>query len=111
VPHRVDPKRYAFFEKALAFMNSRGERPVIVLNPIYPTVLAALEEYGFPERAASLAYLAKLHRRFNFVVVNCEDIHAWHGSPKDFSNPTHVNWQNMRRMLGYIVGHSSGALS
>ena len=106
----VDPRRYAFFEKTLAFMNARGERPVIVLNPIYPSVLAELDKHGFPERVASLAYLAKLHHRFDFVLVNCEDIHAWNGSPKDFSNPTHVNWRNMRRMLGYIVGHSDDTL-
>ena len=106
----VDPRRYAFFERTLAFMNARGERPVIVLNPIYPSVLAELERYGFPERAASLAYLARLHRRFDFVVVNCEDISEWSGSRRDFSNPTHVNWRNMRRMLGYIVGHSDDAL-
>jgi hypothetical protein len=100
VRQKIDPRRYEFFEKTLAFMNARGERPVIVLNPIYPSVIAELEKYGFPERAASLAYLRALHKRLDFVVVNCEDIRVWGGSPKDFSNPTHVNWRNMRRMLG-----------
>jgi hypothetical protein len=110
-PGRTDPKRYVFFERALAFMNARGERPVIVLNPVYPTVLAALEHYGYPQRATSLAYLQALHRRFDFVLVDCQDIRDWGGSARDFSNPTHVNRVNMRRMLTYIAGHSDGALS
>ncbi|MGH3130221.1 MAG: hypothetical protein ACRDNX_05345 [Gaiellaceae bacterium] len=106
----VDPRRYVFLERALAYMNARGERPVIVLNPIYPTVLAELEKYGFPQRKASLEYLRKLHRRFDFVLVNCQDIRKWGGSPTNFSNATHVDWLNMRRMLRYIDARSDGAL-
>jgi len=107
----IDPKRYAFFERTLAFMNARGERPVIVLNPIYPTVLAELERYGYPQRKAALAYLQTLHGRFDFVLVDCQDIRAWGGSARDFSNPTHVNQRNMRRMLAYIVRNAGGVLT
>ena len=38
-------------------MNEQGSRPVIVLNPIHPHVLAALRGRGFPARKAALAYL------------------------------------------------------
>ncbi|MDQ2967528.1 MAG: hypothetical protein M3R37_04325 [Actinomycetota bacterium] len=107
----VNPARYEFFEKALAFMNKHGARPVIVLNPIHPKVLAALRERGFPAHKASLAYLHALHRRFDFVVVDCQDIRRWGGSSQDFANATHVNLHNMRRMLRYIVAHSEGALN
>ncbi len=91
-------------------MNERGERPVIVLNPVYPTVLAELKRYGFPLAAQSLAYLEQLQRRLDFVLVNCQDIRTWGGTAEDFSNPTHVNERNMRRMLRYIVAHSDRAL-
>src|SRR5207245_8477634 len=37
------PGRFDYFDRTHRFMNARGEVPVIVLNPIYPTVLAALE--------------------------------------------------------------------
>lgn len=107
----ADRARYAFFERTLAFMNSRGERPVLVFNPIYPTVLAELERHGFPARAASLEYLARLHRRFDFVVVDCQDIRAWGGKPDGFMNATHVNSRSMQQMLRFIVAHSDGALS
>ncbi|MGD0166879.1 MAG: hypothetical protein ABSC51_06260 [Gaiellaceae bacterium] len=105
-----DPKRFVWFKRALAFMNAHGSRPVIVFNPIDPTVLAELRKYGNPEIKTSLAYLRKLSKQYHFVVVNCEDIRTWGGSAKDFTNPAHVNRRNMRRMLRYIVAHSDGAL-
>jgi hypothetical protein len=108
---RVDPRRYVWFERAIEFMNEQGARPVIVLNPIHPQLLAELRRYGFAGRARALSYLRRLHRRLDFVVVDCQDIRRWRGSATDWSNATHVNRRNMRRMLRYIVAHSEGALA
>jgi hypothetical protein len=106
------PSRNSFFERTLAFMNSRGERPVIVLNPVYPTVLAELRRHGFPELEESMSYLRGLRRRgFDFVLLNCQDIRTWGGLPEDFANPTHVNLRNMRRMLEYVVARTGRELS
>jgi hypothetical protein len=105
-----DPKRVQLFEHLLAYLNARGERPVIVLNPVYPTVYAALKQYGLPVATSSLQYLRSLRARYNFVVANCEDIHTWGGTASDWIDPTHVNELNMRRMLRYIIAHSDGAL-
>jgi hypothetical protein len=91
-------------------MNSLGARPVIVFNPIYPTLLAELEKHGSPLLTSSLQYLDGLHRRFHFVVVNCEDSRKWGGTDYDWANPTHIDRANMRRMLRYVVAHSDGAL-
>jgi hypothetical protein len=104
------PGRFAYLDRMLAFMNSRGEVPVIVLNPLYPSVLAAEEKLGFPAHRATMEKLAQLHKRFRFVVVNCEDIRKWHGTTYDWSNASHVSRPNMRRELRYIVAHSDGAL-
>lgn len=109
-PSPTPPKQRVYFERTLAYMNRHGARPVLVLNPIYPTVLAELERFGFPGRQAALEYLAALRSRFDFVLVDCEDISRWGGSPTDFVNATHVNRANMRRMLRYVVAHSKGAL-
>jgi hypothetical protein len=92
-------------------MNARGERPVIVFNPVYPTILAELNKYGDPLATASLNYLRTLHSRYDFVVVDCQDIHTWGGTDYDWTNPTHVDRTNMRRMLRYIVTHADGALN
>ena len=106
----ADPSRFFYFERALAFMNERGEEPVIVLNPVYPTVLAALKKYGYAGRRATLEKVAELHKRFRFVFVDCQDIRTWGGNDYDWTNATHVNRANMRRLLRYVVAHSQGAL-
>ena len=106
----IDPKRYVFFEQMIAWANEHGSRPVIVLNPIYPSVLQELNKYGFPMKKASMQYLRDLQRRLDFAVVDGQNIYAWGGKPIDFANATHVNWKNMRRLLEYIVARSDGAL-
>ena len=106
-----DPARFQLFEHLIAEMNALGTRPVIVLNPIYPTVLAELEKYGSPLSTSSLDYLRRLQSRYAFVVVDCQDSRKWGGTDYNWTNPTHVNRANMRRMLRYIVTHSDGALN
>lgn len=105
-----DPARFQLFEHLLAYLNGRGERPVIVFNPVYPSVLAELDKYGDPLATASLDYLHGLQSRYDFVVVDCEDIHRWGGTDSDWANATHVDRANMRRMLRYVVSHANGAL-
>lgn len=104
------PGRFLYFDRALAFMNEHGEVPVIVLNPVYPTVLAELKKYGYASRRATLDKLAELHKRYRFIFVDCQDIRTWGGNDYDWTNATHVNRANMRRMLRYVVAHSDGAL-
>jgi hypothetical protein len=104
------PDRFLYFDRALAFMNKRGEEPVIVLNPVYPTVLAELEKYGYAGRVATLEKIAELHERYRFVFVDAQDIRKWGGTAADWSNATHINRANMRRLLRYVVAHSRGAL-
>jgi hypothetical protein len=106
----ADPQRFVYLRRMLAFMNGRGEVPVIVLNPIYPSVFALEEKSGFAAYRATLIKLAQLKKRFHFVVVDCEDIHKWHGTSYDWSNASHVNRRNMRHELRYIVAHSDGVL-
>jgi len=108
-PH-YPANRFELFEHLLAYLNARGERPVIVFNPLYPSVYAELERYGNPVTSTSLDYLSSLRKRYAFVVVNCEDIHSWGGTDYDWKNASHVDQRNMRRMLRYIVTHSNGAL-
>jgi hypothetical protein len=110
VAPQYDAKRFHLFEHLLAYMNARGERPVIVFNPLYPTVYAELERFGNPVITSSLNYLHSLRSRYDFVVVDCENSHTWGGTDYDWKNATHVDQFNMRRMLRYIAAHSGGAL-
>ncbi|HUZ16660.1 MAG TPA: hypothetical protein VMU72_10875 [Gaiellaceae bacterium] len=110
-PRHIDPKSTKFFRKLLGFVNAQGATPVIVLNPIYPTVLAAREKYGFPELKAAKTYLAWLRKRYRFVLVNGEDIRTWGGKASDFTNIDHIDRANMDRLLRYVVSHSNGVLT
>ncbi len=107
---RLGSKRLVWFERALAWMNAHGATPVIVLNPIYPSVWRLIQRRGAARPKQALATLRRLQRRYRFVVVDCEDISRWGGKAKDFNNATHVDQQNMRRMLRYVVARSRGAL-
>jgi hypothetical protein len=109
-PVSINPATTTYFQRLLAFANKHGATPVIVLNPIYPTVLAEHLKYGFPEQKAAETYLAWLRKRYRFVVLNCEDIRTWGGTKSDFFNYDHVDRANMNIMLGYIVAHSRGIL-
>lgn len=111
VPRHIDPAQTKWFQKLLGFINGQGTTPVIVMNPIYPTVLAAREKYGFPALKAAKTYLAWLHKHYRFVLVNAENIKTWGGKASDFSNVDHIDRANMTRLLAYIVKHSSGVLT
>jgi hypothetical protein len=105
------PKQLSFFEQALGWMNAHGATPVIVLNPVYPSVYRLLQERHSQREKEALAELHKLQQKFRFVVVDCSNISKWGGKARDFNNATHVNRRNMRRMLRYVVAHSHGALN
>jgi hypothetical protein len=109
--YHIDPAKTTYFQKLLTFANNQGATPVIVLNPIYPKVLAARKKYGFPELKAANVYLAWLHQQgFKFIALNCEDIRTWGGLASDFSSIDHIDRYNMNRLLTYVVAHSNGVL-
>jgi len=108
--YHIDPNKTRYFQKLLRFANDQGATPVVVLNPIYPKVLAARRKYGFPELKAANVYLAWLHARYKFIALNCEDIRTWGGAASDFSSIDHIDRYNMNRLLTYVVAHSNGAL-
>jgi len=111
-PRYINPSSTKWFRKLLSFANAQGATPVIVLNPIYPTVFKLREKYGFPELKAAKAYLAWLRRKhYRFVFVNGENIHKWGGKASDFNNIDHIDRKNMDRLLRYVVRHSDGVLT
>ena len=74
------------------------------------SVLAELNKHGYAGRRATLEKVAQLHKRYRFVFVDAQDIRNWGGTATDWSNATHINRVNMRRLLRYVVAHSDGAL-
>jgi hypothetical protein len=107
---RIDPANTKYFQRLLGFVNAHGATPVVVLNPIYPSVLAKLRHYGFPKRRAAAVYLRWLHKRYRFRVVDGEDIRKWGGRTSDFINVDHIDRANMRRLLRYVIAHTGRIL-
>jgi hypothetical protein len=108
---RYTNRELSYFTKTLAFLNAHGATPVIVLNPVYPSIYQLLQKRHSQREAEALAELHKLQKRYRFVVVDGSDIRVWGGKARDFSNATHINRANMRRLLRYVVKHSHGALT
>jgi hypothetical protein len=99
-----NPRRYRHFERAVRYMNGRGAAPVIVLNPIHPRILAELRRHGFPGRKTALDYLGSLRARgLRVIVVDGQDVARWGGNGRDWTNATHINRVNMRRLVAYVA--------
>jgi hypothetical protein len=82
-----------------------------VLNPIHPRVLAELRRHGFPGRKTALDYLGSLRARgMRVVVVDGQDVARWGGTARDWTNATHINRLNMRRLLAYVARVARGEL-
>jgi hypothetical protein len=110
-PQHIDPAHTKWFLKLLSFIKAQHRTPVIVLNPMYPSILAARRRYGFPELKAAMDYIAYLrHQHYRFVFINAEDIRKWGGSAANFSNFDHIDRTNMSKLLAYVVAHSNGIL-
>jgi hypothetical protein len=104
------PSHYRAFEDLLRWMNQHGARPVVVFTPFHPAVervLAANHDLG---HSLDVEYLRSLQKRLNFVFIDLWDIKTFGGDPNGFYDPTHVDVNNMRRMLTYVVEHDQGVL-
>jgi hypothetical protein len=98
------------FERLLEYLNDNGITPVLVMNPIHPQLLAEMIRQGDARYTWTIRCLDALHSRYRFRFVDLRSIKTFGGSAEDFADPTHVDTQNMDRMLRYIVAHDDGAL-
>ena len=98
------------FRQILGWMNDHGSTPVLVVDPIHPTLLAAYERWGFPRRQRGLRALALLHRRYRFVVVDTTELSSFGGSPDGFTDARHLDERNMQKVLRHVVASSGDVL-
>ncbi len=111
ISHRLPTEHEQLtFEHLLGYLNGHGITPVVVTNPLQPRLLAALNRRGNPRYRWSVDYLDALHAKYRFDFIDLTSIKTFGGSPSDFSDPTHVDTENMDRMLRYIVAHDDGIL-
>src|SRR5262249_39046496 len=102
-------KRY--FEDAVADMNRWGVEPVIVLGPVHPAYRAAMGGPAYDRLNAQFTqYLASLHGRLRFTVVDARAVASFGGSDSEFYDAIHLHVANMRKMLAEAVQEAGAAL-
>lgn len=103
IPSKVTRTR-RYFEKTLAYMNSRGMAPLLIMMPVHPKVIRAVRDEHWDNRRASFAeYLAGLQERYRFTVLDFTFIESFNGDPSAFYDGVHMKRSNMRRLLRAAV--------
>ena len=108
---RLSPEAERYFEKTLAFMNSLGAEPVVVVSALHPVLLAAVEPIGWAARHRDvLAYLDSLHSRYRFQVLDYSRIGSFGGSPQAFYDGYHMTVANTRKLVDAVLAADGSAL-
>ena len=90
----------SYFEQTLEFLNAHGTRPVIVLMPVHPRVLAVMRRHGMGgEREKFRAYLAGLEAEYDIKVLDFTKISSFNGSRDWFYDGVHVTRRNANRII------------
>ena len=108
-PKQTRSRRY--FEKTIALFNGIGVKPVIVIMPYQPRVLAAFRAVGWERKVDALrAYLAGLQRAgLRFVVLDYLEIASFNGDANGFYDGAHITVANARRVIRQAVRDAPGA--
>jgi hypothetical protein len=103
----AEPRRY--FERTLAAMNSWGIQPVFVLTPIHPTLHKLIGPLGWDKRHQKvLGYLASLHSKYRFTVIDMTSTATFGGTPDGFYDGSHMKVANLRLMLDAVIARDPG---
>jgi len=102
-----DTRAMAYFTRTLRLLNRNHIRPLILIMPYHPQALNAFMSVGWGAKQAWLrSYLKKLHRTYDFRVVNCLSISSFHGDPNGFYDGAHLTAANSRRLIRYVVSQA-----
>ena len=99
-PSRLQPERCRYFEQTLRFMNSRGDRTVVVLAPMQPTFYAAVRHNGWGLRHAKVMhYLHELQGRYRFDLLDLSRPSSVHAAADGFYDGVHMRPETCRRVF------------
>lgn len=105
-PHSL-PQLY--LQRSLAAANSWGVRPLIVIPPMHPKLLAAVQQLGWRDAHRwLLGTLADLHTRYRFDVADMSSIDAFGGTPDAFYDPVHMRPANTDRLVDVLASRYPG---
>jgi lysophospholipase L1-like esterase len=85
--------------RGLAAANSWRVRPLIVIPPLSPRLLAAVRPYGWEEHHREvLDMLASLQQRYRFDIADMSTINTFGGTPNAFYDAVHMRPKNAARL-------------
>ena len=109
VYHEMDPEAQRYFVQTLAFMNSHGATPILVLTPINPRLRRIVGPLGWEQRHRQVvAYIQSLRSRFRFDFIDVTDITTFRGDPQQFFDGVHMTALNTRRVIDYVLKQTGG---
>jgi hypothetical protein len=103
-PPRIDPGPAHYFGMTLRLMNDMGAKPTVVLAPLQPRYLAAIEHHGWEARDhLVLAYLQGLQKRVRFNVLDFSRPSSVGGSATGFYDGVHLRPATTRLVVAGVL--------
>jgi hypothetical protein len=103
-PPRFEPQAVHYFEMTMRLLNDLGVKPVIVLAPLQPQYLAAIEHHGWDVRhRLMLAYLRGLARVDRFSLLDFSRLSSIGGSPTGFYDAVHMRPATAALLVAAVV--------
>ena len=104
------PRSTEYFEKTLALLDEIGTRQVVVLTPLHPKLLTAVEDAGWGKRHREvLAYLKQEQEKYGFSLLDCSRLSSIGGDPDAFYDGFHFKRANARRLVDAVVAKAPEA--
>jgi hypothetical protein len=98
-----------YLQRTLAATTAWGVRPLIVIPPMQPRLLAAVQKLGWTARHRwLLAMLADLHTRYRFDVADMSSITDFGGTADGFYDPVHMRPSNADRLVDVLASRYPG---
>jgi len=109
---RVQGVQKTLLRDSIRLLNDWGSRPVIVLTPYHPILLAHISRRGYEVRRRAVRdYMSALRREgFRFTFLDFTRIAAFKGGRRSFYDGTHGDSRLMRQLVRAVVTRCGGTL-
>jgi hypothetical protein len=102
----IQPVARLFLVRGMEAANSWGVRPLIVIPPMSPRLLAAVRPLGWDEHHRQLLdMLVGLQQRYRFDIADMSSIDAFGGTPDAFYDGVHMRPANAARLVDALVAN------
>jgi len=104
------PRSTEYFEKTLSLLDEMGTQQVVVLTPLHPKLLDAVQDAGWGTRRREvMAYLKRQRATYGFSLMDCSKLSSIGGDPQAFYDGFHFKRANARRLVDTVVARAPEA--